>query len=333
MDLIRRIATHLADRFRDLVSAESAPHFGLRSLLRFGGWGVCAITAVAVAVFAVRTESGNDRANTAFATINGAQRQQALRTTGAEMLARADAEREARRTTDLVRILVADRERMAQRIAILERNLEDLTGSVKRQAEPRAPAVPPNAGPPPVTAKASPPAVAAAPAANRADEVPGRKDEPTPRPMIVPVEPLPAPEAPAATQAKSLPNNALTVLQAYASAASPVASVVAVTPPEAAAATPPTPRTEYALDLGTSPNLAGLRTLWEKTRSRQPSRLDGLQPLVSVREGTRPGSTELRLLAGPITNRAAVARICAALVVAGVPCQPALFEGQKLAQR
>jgi hypothetical protein len=52
---------------------------------------------------------------------------------------------------------------------------------------------------------------------------------------------------------------------------------------------------------------------------------------MSVREGKRPGEIELRLVAGPLGNAGAAARLCAALAAAGKACQPAVYDGQRLA--
>jgi hypothetical protein len=52
---------------------------------------------------------------------------------------------------------------------------------------------------------------------------------------------------------------------------------------------------------------------------------------MSIREGAKPGMLELRLVAGPLGNAVAAARMCATLTAAGLTCQPAIFDGQRLA--
>jgi len=59
--------------------------------------------------------------------------------------------------------------------------------------------------------------------------------------------------------------------------------------------------------------------------------LEGLRPLIMVREGPKPGAIELRLVAGPLANASIAARLCAAFSAAGQTCQPAVFDGQRLA--
>jgi hypothetical protein len=59
--------------------------------------------------------------------------------------------------------------------------------------------------------------------------------------------------------------------------------------------------------------------------------LEGLRPVIAIREGARPGAVELRLIAGPLANASIAARLRAALAAAGQACQPAVFDGQRLA--
>ena len=59
--------------------------------------------------------------------------------------------------------------------------------------------------------------------------------------------------------------------------------------------------------------------------------LDGLRPVMNIRDSGKPGAFELRLVAGPLGNAGAAARLCAMLSAAGLTCQPAVFDGQRLA--
>ena len=52
---------------------------------------------------------------------------------------------------------------------------------------------------------------------------------------------------------------------------------------------------------------------------------------MTVRESTRPGGVELRLVAGPLANASLAARLCGAFANTGAACQPAVFDGQRLA--
>src|SRR5439155_4152330 len=94
---------------------------------------------------------------------------------------------------------------------------------------------------------------------------------------------------------------------------------------------PASGRTEFGIDLGRATTVEGLRVLWTNAKAKHGSLLDGLRPVMTVRDHARPGGVELRLVAGPLTNATAAARLCAALI--GAVCQPAVYEGQKLALR
>ena len=90
-------------------------------------------------------------------------------------------------------------------------------------------------------------------------------------------------------------------------------------------------KTEFGVDVGGNSSIEGLRSLWNTLKSGQPALLDGLRPVIAVREGQKPGSLELRLVAGPLPNASIAARLCASLTTAGQSCQPAVFDGQRLA--
>ncbi len=103
---------------------------------------------------------------------------------------------------------------------------------------------------------------------------------------------------------------------------------------EAASPEPPAmPKVEFGVDLGGAQTIEGLRTLWSAVKGRHGALLDGLRPLITIREKGRPGSVELRLVAGPLANAALATRLCAVITAAGAVCQPAVFDGQRLALR
>ena len=77
---------------------------------------------------------------------------------------------------------------------------------------------------------------------------------------------------------------------------------------------PPAPsasKTEFGLDLGSASTVEALRTAWTAALRRHGPLLEGLQPVVQMRERPRPGGSELRLIAGPVPNAATAARLCA----------------------
>jgi hypothetical protein len=90
-------------------------------------------------------------------------------------------------------------------------------------------------------------------------------------------------------------------------------------------------KTEFGVDLGGNASIEGLRSLWSNLKSAQPALFDGLRPVIAIREGQKPVGIELRLIAGPLPNASIAARLCASLGAAGQSCQPAVFDGQRLA--
>lgn len=89
-------------------------------------------------------------------------------------------------------------------------------------------------------------------------------------------------------------------------------------------------KTEFGIDLGSNATVEGVKTMWAALKAGQPGLLEGLRPVVSIRE-VRPGVIELRLIAGPLANASVAARLCAALSSASQNCQPTVFDGQRLA--
>jgi hypothetical protein len=250
-------------------------------LVRFAAWVGFATVAVLAAMISARTETGVRRI---AALISNDPPTAARGAKEAQFVGRQfDQEAEQRRTSEAIHSLAADRDRLLARLNILERSLDDVTGSIgpgKPPAPAPTPAVPPAAAapsaPPALTAPGAPPA--AAPAATNQSRVA------------------------AGHLATGMP--------------SPTESVAS--------------KTEFGIDLGGNATVEGVKTMWAALKAGQPGLLEGLRPVVSIRE-PRPGSIELRLIAGPLANASVAARLCAALTAAGQICQPAVFDGQRLA--
>jgi hypothetical protein len=75
--------------------------------------------------------------------------------------------------------------------------------------------------------------------------------------------------------------------------------------------------------------MRALRTRWANMKSRHGAELDALQPVITVRDGAK-GQPELRLVAGPIDDAAAAARLCATISATGQFCMPTVYDGQRL---
>ena len=101
--------------------------------------------------------------------------------------------------------------------------------------------------------------------------------------------------------------------------------------PEATESIPKVQRTEFGVDVGGANSVGGLRALWRgllKTRANAP--LAALRPIIMIKESSTGLGMQLRLVAGPLTDAAAAAKICAAMTANDRPCEPTVFDGQRL---
>jgi hypothetical protein len=91
-------------------------------------------------------------------------------------------------------------------------------------------------------------------------------------------------------------------------------------------------RTEFGVDVGGANSVSGLRALWRGLlKSRSNAALTVLRPIIVVKENTGGLGMQLRLVAGPLADAAAAAKICATLAANQRPCETAIFDGQRLA--
>ncbi len=222
-----------------------------------------------------------------------------------QVVVNPQSEREINRLNDAVRVLASERDRLATRLEQLERSVGDITASIPKQKAPPPPAVEEPPSPP-----TAPPVQVIGP------------PNPEPRPQQGQNPPQP----------KQNPQTTTTVVTA---APPPTAANNPPNTPAAPAAPDPTntTRTEFAVDLGGEKTVDGLRARWATLRGNHGATLDGLRPVISIKEGAKAGTVELRLVAGPLANAAAAARVCARLQTNGVPCVPTVFDGQRLSLR
>jgi hypothetical protein len=102
--------------------------------------------------------------------------------------------------------------------------------------------------------------------------------------------------------------------------------------PEAAAAKVSVQRTEFGVEVGGANSVAGLRALWRGLlKWKANAALTTLQPIIVIKEGNNGLGMQLRLVAGPLDDAAAAAKICAGLIENQRPCQTTVFDGQHLA--
>jgi hypothetical protein len=295
----------MADHIRNVDRILQAKSVNMRGLLRLATWGCAAAAALMLAVMSATMGS---KAVTVASPAPGDLPRPSLQvpTATVQLTTRAtEAESATRQLSEAISGLAADRDRLVTRIAKIERNLEEVTGSIKQQQQAAA------ATPAPVANPAALPAVTPAPAASPpAASSPAAKSQPEVAP------------APAATAA---PAGAIA-----APPSAPFARVASV--PEAPEVEPAKSRiVDFAVDIGGATTFEGLRALWSSVRAATADLFDDLHPMVAVRESKSRG-LDLRLVVGPIASTEAATRMCATLLATRRYCQMTIFEGQPLPQ-
>jgi len=348
-------------------------HFEMPAMIRLGAWGLSAVLAVVVAMVAANANLNARRAGVATSSTvsktvspvvpppevatdprpvieakpqldsNKAETKPAADPpkliTAAQLLARAnDPDAETKRLAEAVRLLTQDRDRLATRIAALERNIDDLTGSISRAtpAPSSRPLQSDNGPGSPANTTASlspqPPAPVAPPLTRTAMAGPAAVPD-SPPPSAAMTAPAIAPPATAAANAPPATTDAPVPRPG------PMSTIEFYTRSTTGPADDPSPAgsvataTDFGVDLGGATSVNGLRALWTTLKGKHAQLLNGLWPVMSVRDRAKPGTVELRLVAGPLPNAGNAARLCAAFTTAGVICQPTVFDGQRLALR
>ena len=311
-----------------------------KSWASYAIWGSFAVCAVLAAAFTIAIVVGAHR-GIQFAGLPkrisappSLDRPQTIITTPAV------SEREFARVNDALRDLAAERDRLVVRLDQLERTVGDITASIRDRTDSIPPPPPSPSGrtapetptqnsesaraPERVTTTQPPPGQVPTGSVNPAIKATPPLSDPMDifRPYVGMQPPIPPPTPAQTPTSAQTPAPAQTPMQIHA----PSRTTDTAQP---AGAT----RTEFAIDLGTEPTMEGLRARWANLRGSHGASLDGLRPLVSIREGARSGAMELRLVAGPLANAGAAARTCAALQAKGVNCQTTVFDGQRLALR
>ena len=313
-----------------------------RTLWRLGSWGVGSVGAVIVALLA--NQSSIKGRQDQFASVDLARQSQQIQWVAKE------SQGETRRLASAIDTLNGDRDRLYSRITTLEQGLDSVTGSIGRQllaaglpqalrktATSELQSAAPDFGPSPVVAA---PATAAAtpaekPGETAPDDPPAIAAVASVRPMATPAMPLMAsksmlapPDPAAAKLSEPEP------LSDPAAATEPTASITAAPRLDSAAQQAslgiPVQRTEFGIDLGGTNSIEGLRTLWRRLLKSNKS-LAALRPIIVVKERNNGLGMQLRLVAGPLVDAAAAARICAGLTEGDHVCETSVFDGQRLA--
>jgi hypothetical protein len=206
--------------------------FDRRAMWRLGSWGVGTVAAVVVAVL-VNQSALRSRMDLA-ASDDLARQAQQLRTVARE------SQNEAKRLASAVETLNSDRDRLYSRVAVLEQNLDSVTGSIAKQnavvaAPQAAPAPTPTAPAEPQTAAQSPAPAAPTPAPAPPVAAAAPPAATAPAPVVAPVATI----APAVTTALAATTEKPRADTAPAQTApTTVASVAPANPPPAPAAAP-----------------------------------------------------------------------------------------------
>jgi hypothetical protein len=285
-------------------------HLDRQTLWRLGLWGLTAVGALTLGILSSQFPVTAHRTQLASDDLAGRARQ--VEAKMQENLL------EARRLAAAIETLNSDRDRMFSRLSNLEQGLDVVTGSIRKSDD--KPASPP-------WPQAAAPVLESAPA-----------------PIAVPTPPpAPAQAQPVASAPASDPENTAT---AVAVRTEPPASAVTKPPvlampiPDAKAPATetdtkdmdeqPVAANDFAVDLGAANSLNGLRALWRGLVKSHRAQLEGLRPLIAVRERRNGLGLQLRLIAGPIKDAAAAAQICAVLDDADRDCSTTPYDGQRL---
>ena len=321
-------------------------HIDRRALWRLGSWAAASVGAVIVAVMSNHSSIGLHRDQVAGTDL--ARQSQQIQSVAKE------SQNEARRLASAIETLNGDRDRLYSRVTVLEQGLESVTGAIARQSPAAAlpqvaatasAATEPQSTPQnPVAAPVVSPVAAAAPATPAekpaVDTAAARNSGPAPVPSVA----QGTPNSPATPTVMPLMASksilAPPETAANAVTASPMPEVVAPAasaddaerdPPWAASSKVAVQRTEFGVDVGGANSLGGLRALWRGLKSN--TALAALRPIIVVKESTTGLGMQLRLVAGPLADAAAAAKICAALLESQRPCETTVFDGQRLAMK
>ena len=321
-------------------------NFDRRTLWRLGSWAAASVGAVIVAVMSNHSSIGLHRDQVAGTDL--ARQSQQIQSVAKE------SQNEARRLASAIETLNGDRDRLYSRVTVLEQGLESVTGAIARQSPAAAlpqvaatasAATEPQSTPQnPVAAPVVSPVAAAAPATPAekpaVDTAAARNSGPAPVPSVA----QGTPNSPATPTVMPLMASksilAPPETAANAVTASPMPEVVAPAasaddaerdPPWAASSKVAVQRTEFGVDVGSANSLGGLRALWRGLKSN--TALAALRPIIVVKESTTGLGMQLRLVAGPLADAAAAAKICAALLESQRPCETTVFDGQRLAMK
>ncbi len=305
--------------------------FDRRTLWRLGSWAAGSVGAVAVAFTATHWSSDRHRDQTALADLLKQSQQ-------VQWIAR-DSQNETRRLAAAIDTLNGDRDRLYSRVTVIEQDLNSVTGSVSRQAVPGPVAWPEVSMPPVLTlpepahaahSENSPPSTHA----KTAEKKTAVKSALAQAPAVTPVATAaaanlaPVNGKPSETKADVA---AATSEQKTEPHLTKVASLSVDPASDASALSGKTvEHTEFGIDIGSANTVEGLRALWRSATKAHSGLLASLEPIIVVRERHDGPGMRLHLVAGPLTDAAAAAKICAGLIEGKRSCETTIYDGQRL---
>jgi hypothetical protein len=200
---------------------------------------------------------------------------------------------QAQQLRESVKQLSADRDQLKTRISLLEQNLEDITGTIKRQAQQPAPAPKEQTA----TTTQPPPAITA---------------PPTTTASIAETTPRQSSSAPVTEQA------AVPVPQ-MRTAALPTAQ--------------PAERREFGVDLGGATSLEHLRIAWATIKANAGPDLSGMRPTYSQRQRPNGATEYRLVVVGNFQDTSDAAALCHKLTAVKLNCRPGQYRVTQLADR
>lgn len=314
--------------------------FDRRTLWRLGSWAAGSVGALVVAILATHSSINLRHDQTAVADLLKQSRQ-------VQWIAK-ESQDEARRLSAAVETLNGDRDRLYSRVTELEQGLDSITGSVASKTVSPGPIEWPTVSMPPVptlptlaeaVSLSGGTSVMPAPAKARQshDHKTELKSGSASEPAVAPVATVAASGSVSAgkSTASQSASHAETAAELRTPKGQHPAQVASLSSAPNSVALEPVAekiveRTEFGVDIGSANSVEGLRALWRGATKTHSAALGALEPIIVVRERSDGLGMRLHLVAGPLADAAAAAKICATLIEGKRACETAIFDGQRL---
>ena len=279
-------------------------------------WAAAAGATLLIAALASRDDLASRRAAVAFSWLTGRISDAARPSSVTAPVAGGPftPEAETRRLAEAVRGLAQENDRLKSRLAAVERNTDEITGSIAPANEAAGPR-PPVAEPPMHDSSGSP-----SPAAE------ALKPQSLSRAAVNTSASQLTPAFLASVIAPSVPqlDDSLPPLP-------PTPVVSAKTEPATEATDVAPPPARYGVDIGTAWSIQALRAHWAAVHAAHPQAFEGMAPRAGLAAIPHSPHAELRLIVGPLANAESAMQLCAALVPYRLLCRPTMLGRQDIA--